>query len=119
MRRVAAVLALVALSQSVLLRTGALCDALAMPRADAASAPAMPGMDMGGAPAPEHPGHPGTDRHHGDAHCPLIAACSAAALISIPVDVGPIALATRVVMPVRSDAPGFGRTAPEPPPPKN
>jgi hypothetical protein len=116
MRRIAAALALVAMSHSVVLRTGVLCD---VPGGPVAASSAMPGMDMGGESSPDHSDEHGTDRHHGDAHCPLMATCSSAAVISVPIDVGVLVRAARSAISVRIDAPRSDRIAPEPPPPKN
>jgi hypothetical protein len=119
MRRVAAVLALIATSQSVVLGTGVLCGALASLDAPVGSASTMPGMDMDGAPAPNRPDQPAPDRHHGDAHCPLMATCGAAAVASLSITVSQPAFLIHSVLAVRSDAPSSERIAPEPPPPKS
>ncbi len=115
MRRFAAVLALVAVSQSVLLGTRILCDG-AMPASEAM--PDMPGMDMSGMPAPDTPARSDRDRHHAGAHCPLMATCLAPAIRSASTAATTVELPHGRISNVRVESPRSEKAAPEPPPPK-
>ena len=106
MRRLAALLSVVALAHSVVLRTGVLCES-----ADAA--PAMAGMETGPASHAHH--HAG--RHDG-AHCPLMADCVVAAVTAPPVEVSSVSRPVDAVSIAREMLPRSETAAPEPPPPK-
>ena len=110
MRRLAALLSVVALAHSVVLRTGVLCEG-----ADAASgmASSMPGMETGPASHAHH-----HDGRHDGAHCPLMADCVVAAVTAPPVEVSSVSRPVDAVSIAREMLPRSETAAPEPPPPK-
>jgi hypothetical protein len=115
MRRLAAALACLALSQSAVLATGVLCEGAGL---SAPGMPSMPGMARDDAPGADSSAPVRQDRHHDGAHCPFMAGCAAMAVrarsLETPIGPAPVA-APRIA---RVVAPHSETAAPEPPPPK-
>ncbi len=115
MHRLASALALVALSQSLVLGTGVLCD---VRDGKVATSSDMQGMPMGGALANGDAPEPAHDRHHGGAHCPLMSTCGVMAMRTAATDVQVSASDAQLASVASIEAPRSDESAPEPPPPK-
>jgi hypothetical protein len=115
MHRLASALALVALSQSLVLGTGVLCD---VRDGKVATSSGMQGMPMGGALANGDAPQPAHDRHHGGAHCPLMSTCGVAAMRTVSTEARVSVPEVRLAPVASIDAPRSDKSAPEPPPPK-
>jgi hypothetical protein len=120
MRRLAAALAFLSLSQSAMLSTGIVCER--GERHSAGMVP-MPGVTDGDAQGdvrgPESRPSSGHDRHHNGAHCPLMASCAVVAVSAPSLEIGVLQHPTTSLRIARTIAPNSEKAAPEPPPPKN